>query len=111
MYISDWLLAELGDLLHVMCVRLPGIKFFDLYFPPVSGAWRIYVEENEGTLWGWYEGGFSRVGRRFISRGWVVADVLGLRPENLVSTSKERTTHACLLANGSPRQGGFLMEV
>ena len=21
-----------------------------------SGAWRVYVEEQEGGLWGWYEG-------------------------------------------------------
>jgi hypothetical protein len=21
-----------------------------------TGAWRVYVEEQEGCLWGWYEG-------------------------------------------------------
>ena len=21
-----------------------------------TGAWRVYVEEQEGSLWGWYEG-------------------------------------------------------
>ena len=22
-----------------------------------TGSWRVYVEEQEGNLWGWYEGG------------------------------------------------------
>lgn len=65
-----------------------------------TGAWRVYVEEQEGSLWGWYEGTLiawpTTVSLHHIGWGVCVAHLPKLLKQTIVNTEK-RPLRICYL--------------